>query len=167
MQFDRLTLGPSTPKKKVLFTPGRIHFDPEEYLDQRTAAPRVITFDDLGLNLDEDHRVIHRYGCSVVRPRRQEIDVDLQSQSSAIVHFANDRRGDVLSPWTTYDEDQLVHLPQSTPIARYSSFTLVSPLPLRRPAMVETNLIHRFPSKENLPSSLANYSLVFYRFPPR
>lgn len=144
-----------------------MHFDPEEYLDQRTATTRVITFDDLGLNLDEEHRVIRRYGCSVAR-RRREIDVDLpsQSQSSPIVHFANERRGDVLSPWTTYDEDQLVHRPQSTPIAQKdsSSFTRVSPL--RRAPTVETKLIHRFPSKENLPSSPANYSLVFYRFSP-
>ncbi|CAF1079355.1 unnamed protein product [Adineta ricciae] len=144
--FDRLAIAsddlpaPSTPKnktnqlgnanvdsekrtKKLLYTPVRGEFDqgnPHEYYDHQK---RIITLDNLGMDLpDENHVLIHRYGCSVARRQIQEkptpqkelkdepinpikyeelpttISVPTESQSSPVVHFANAIRPGRKSP---------------------------------------------------------------------
>ena len=76
--------------KRALYTPVRGQFDqgnPEEYFDHQN---RQITLNNLGMNLpskyslffsniknvhffsDENHQLIHRYGCSVARRQVQD-----------------------------------------------------------------------------------------------
>ncbi|CAF3310274.1 unnamed protein product [Rotaria socialis] len=191
LPFDQLVISnkdlivPSTPKnkaeqlqdvnidsgkkpKKVLYTPIRGQFDegnPHEYFDHQN---RVITLENLGINLpDSNHVLIHRYGCSVARRQVQEnprtqfeskdkqltpmklenlpttSSIPSQSQSSPIIHFANNIRQIsnakmpiTVSLSTTFDFDSqqqyaaLGDLPQSTPLSS----------PILRPALRLNNL---------------------------
>lgn len=113
LQDENVDSGKRT--KKALYTPVRGQFDQgnlEEFYDHQN---RIITLDNLGINLPVDnHQLIHRYGCSVARRQVQQtpqpqtenkveqispqnqreelpttISCPTQSQSSPVIHFAN------------------------------------------------------------------------------
>ncbi|CAF0844875.1 unnamed protein product [Adineta steineri] len=113
LQNDNIVDSGKKPKK-ILYTPIRGEFDqgnPHEYFDHQK---RIITLENLGMNLpDDNHILIQRYGCSVARRQIQETPIqqlDLkdeqinirkyeelpttmsfpyESQSTPIIHFAN------------------------------------------------------------------------------
>ncbi|CAF3632054.1 unnamed protein product [Rotaria sordida] len=113
-QLQNINIDSGKKTKKVLYTPIRGQFDqgnPHEYFDHQK---RIITLENLGMNLpDDNHMLIHRYGCSVARRQIQEnsrpqsklkdktlipiqndellttLSIPSQSQSSPIIHFAN------------------------------------------------------------------------------
>ncbi|UJR16500.1 hypothetical protein I4U23_003402 [Adineta vaga] len=122
-QFGNVNVDSGKKPKKILYTPVRGEFDqgnPHEYFDHQK---RIITLDNLGMNLpDDNHVLIHRYGCSVARRQIQEkptpqkemkdepinsikyeelpstMSIPTQSQTSPIIHFANTIRQPRKSP---------------------------------------------------------------------
>ncbi|CAF4805159.1 unnamed protein product, partial [Rotaria sp. Silwood2] len=72
-QPQNINIDSGKKSKKVLYTPIRGQFDqgnPHEYFDHQK---RIIKLENLGMNLsDNNHMLIHRYGCSVARRQIQE-----------------------------------------------------------------------------------------------